>query len=74
MAALEQKVAELDASQSVLLYDFFYSNDDETVSVPGSGAFQRLERPGLFCVQAGETVSIGANVSINVVGPGSVET
>ena len=71
---LEHKLDVVASQQSVLLYDFFYSNSDETINIPGSGFYRRLPRPGLFCVEKGQTVSIAVNASVNVVGSAEAYT
>jgi len=61
----------LKAHQSKLVYDYFYVNDakyhgdDGRIKIRGDNQFETLMDPGVFCADAGDTVEIYSNISID---------
>ena len=66
---LEEKVADLKAKQSVLNFDFYYSNREERISVPADGSFLTLDPPGKFCVEKGDTIAIQVSLNLDTRNP-----
>ena len=69
--ANRQAIEQVVATQTTLVYDYFYVNH-EKITLPGEDTFVTFMEPGAVCAEAGQTIKIFSNISIDSNGSNTV--